>query len=183
MNQEISHYGGPFIYQQVLKHPRRNELLATWNGPGGELDSLKTMDCFGLLDTDISTIPKGQLIPSKLIFSIVFNADGSFKKYKCRLVLRGDLYHPSFELDTFVGTARAESLRLLLAMCNSLDLQYSSADIRTAFLYPSRSTEPDHALYIRRPLGASHMSRSYQDPPQQIQFVEILLTKYSSRKF
>ena len=49
----------------------------------------------------------------------------------------------------------SSTLRLLLAMCNSLDLQYSSADIRTAFLHPSRSTEPDHALYIRRPLGAS----------------------------
>ena len=87
----------------------------------------------------------------------MFNADGSFEKYKCRLVLRGDLYYASFELDTFAGTARAESLRLLLDLCNSLDLQYSPADIRTAFLYPSRSTDPDHALYIRRPLGASDL--------------------------
>ena len=62
------------------------------------------MDCFGLLDTNLSTTPKSHLIPSKLIFSIVFNADGSFKKYKCRLALRGVLYHPSFELDTFAGT-------------------------------------------------------------------------------
>ena len=147
--------GGPLSYRQVLRHPKCAELLAAWNGTGGELDSLKLMECFGLLDVDIKSIPKGQIIPSKLIFSIVFNADGSFKKYKCRLVLRGDLYHPSFELDTFAGTARAESLRLLLAICNSLDLQYSSADIRTAFLYPSRPTDPAHSLYIRRPPGAT----------------------------
>ena len=37
-------HGGPFTYKQVLKHPKRDELLAAWNGPGGELDSLKTMD-------------------------------------------------------------------------------------------------------------------------------------------
>ena len=147
--------GGPLSYRQVLRHPKCAELLAAWNGTGGELDSLKSMECFGPLDVDIKSIPKGQIIPSKLIFSIVFNADGSFKKYKCRLVLRGDLYHPSFELDTFAGTARAESLRLLLAICNSLDLQYSSADIRTAFLYPSRPTDPAHSLYIRRPPGAT----------------------------
>jgi len=147
--------GGPLTFAQVLKHPRRDELLAAWNGSGGELESLQSMACFGPLDIDPSNIPKGHIIPSKLIFSIVFNADGTFKKYKCRLVLRGDLYHPSFELDTFAGTARAESLRLLLALCNSLNLQYSSADIRTAFLYPSRSTDPDHALYIRRPSGAT----------------------------
>ena len=42
-----------------------------------------------------------------------------------------------------------------VAICNSLDLQYSSADIRTAFLYPSRPTDPDHSLYIRRPSGAT----------------------------
>ena len=24
-------YGGPFTYQQVLKHPKRDELLAAWN--------------------------------------------------------------------------------------------------------------------------------------------------------
>ena len=40
-------------------------------------------------------------------------------------------------------------------MCNYLNLQYSFADIRTAFLYPSRSTDPDHALYIRRRVGAT----------------------------
>ena len=146
---------GPLTFTQVLKHPRRDELLAAWNGSGGELESLQSMAGFGPLDIDPSNIHKGHIISSKLIFSIVFNADGSFKKYKCRLVLRGDLYHPSFELDTFAGTARAESLRLLLALCNSLDLQYSSTDIRTAFLYPSRSTDPHHALYIRRPLGAT----------------------------
>jgi len=148
-------HGGPFTYKQVLQHPKCKELLAAWNETGGELESLQSMGCFGPLDVDPSQIPKGQIIPSKLIFSIVFNADGSFKKYKCRLVLRGDLYHPSFELDTFAGTARAESLRLLLAICNSLDLQYSSADIRTAFLYPSRPTDSAHSLYVRRPPGAT----------------------------
>ena len=96
--------GGPLSYRQVLRHPKCAELLAAWNGIGGELDSLKSMECFGPLDVDIKSIPKGQIIPSKLIFSIVFNANGSFKKYKCQFVLRGDLYHPSFELDTFAGT-------------------------------------------------------------------------------
>ena len=61
------------------------------DGPDSELDSLTSMVCFGSLDIDPSRIPKGCIIPSKLTFSIVFNADGSFKKYKCRLVLRGDI--------------------------------------------------------------------------------------------
>ena len=35
--------GGPLTFKQVLKHPGRDEVLAAWNGPGVELDSLWTV--------------------------------------------------------------------------------------------------------------------------------------------
>ena len=59
--------GGPLTFTQVLRHPRRDELLAAWNVSGGELESLRSMACFGPLDIDPSNIPKGHIIPSKLI--------------------------------------------------------------------------------------------------------------------
>ena len=48
-------------------------------------------------------ISKGRLISSKAIFSIVYNPDGSFKKYKARLVARGDMLK-SKSKDTYSGT-------------------------------------------------------------------------------
>ena len=52
-------------------------------------------------------IPKGRLISSKAIFSIVYNPDGSFKKYKARLVARGDMLK-SKSKDTYSGTVSSK---------------------------------------------------------------------------
>ena len=49
--------GGSLTFHQILKHPKRDELIAAWNGPGGKLESLKSMECFGILDVDPKSIP------------------------------------------------------------------------------------------------------------------------------
>ena len=56
-----------------------------------ELDSLRTMDVYNSSDQlDIATVPQHKIGSSKLIFSKKLHPDGTFDKYKCRLVFRGD---------------------------------------------------------------------------------------------
>ena len=39
---------------------------------------------------NINLIPKGSLLSSKVIFNVVYNPDGTSKKFKSRIVARGD---------------------------------------------------------------------------------------------
>ena len=102
---------------------------------------------------DVSDIPKGLLLSSKVVFSIVYNPDGTFKKFKARLVARGEqLKHP-FDPDTYVGTAHNETLRLFFSVAATLDYDLESHDVKTAFLHPS--LKPEEKIYLRRPKGAT----------------------------
>ena len=69
------------------------------------------------------------------IFSIIDNPDESFKKFKARLVARVDVLKNLQDPDTFAGTVRANTLRLLLSLAAEHDLDIVSHDIKTAFLY------------------------------------------------
>ena len=75
--------------------------------------------------------PKGLLISSKAIFSIVYNPDGSFKKYKARLVARGDMLK-SKSTDTYSGTVSSQATRLLHGIIAEHDLDLRSFDVKTA---------------------------------------------------
>ena len=56
-----------------------------------EITSLNTMKTSVEFLGKPSDIPKGSLLSSNAIFSIIYNPDGSFKKFKARLVARGDM--------------------------------------------------------------------------------------------
>jgi hypothetical protein len=95
---------------------------------------------------DIKDIPKGALLSSKAIFSIVYNPDGTFKKFKARLVARGDQLKHILDPDTHAGTAHSESLRLFLSVAAILDYDLNTHDVKTAFLHPS--LKPEEKIYL-----------------------------------
>ena len=66
----------PMAVAQALRHEHADAFMAAF---AEEIVSLKTMQTF------IEFIVKPSDIP-KAIFSIVYNPDGSFKKFKARLV-------------------------------------------------------------------------------------------------
>ena len=98
-------------------------------------------------------IPKGRLIFSKAIFSIVYNPDGTFKKYKARLVARDDMLKLK-STDTYSGTVSSQATRLLLGIIAEHDLNLRSFDVKTAFLY-TRLNEFSEGIYMRHPKGFS----------------------------
>ena len=70
------------------------------------------MNTFKAYFGDINEIPKGSLLSSKAIFSIVYDPDRSFKKFKARLAAQGDQLKNLFNPNTYAGTAHSENLQL-----------------------------------------------------------------------
>ena len=135
-------------YAQAMAHPGAPGLKAAL------LDELKSLSPpeHNTWDEFLGTakdIPKGRLISSKAIFSIVYNPDGTFKKYKARLVARGDMLK-SKSTDTYSGTVSSQATRLLLSIIAEHDLDLRSFDVETAFLY-TRLNEFSEGIYMRRP--------------------------------
>ena len=96
---------------------------------------------------DPKAIPKGRLISSRVIFSIIYNPDGTFKKFKARLVARGDMLI-SKDKDNYAGTVRSDSQRILFALCAEHDLDMTTLDAKQAFLH-ARLPLDDEPIYMR----------------------------------
>ena len=68
----------PLPVAQARQHQYATEFM---NALDDELLSLRQMECYRHFFGDAITIPKGRLINSKIIFDIVYNPDGTFKKF------------------------------------------------------------------------------------------------------
>jgi hypothetical protein len=111
-----------------------------------EISSLFSQQTFEFIGT---IPPRHQTIPSMFIFDIRYNPDGSIKKFKCRLVARGDRQHLSTFSDTFADTVSSRSINIILSLAAIFNLDLESIDIKTAFLYSPVKED----IYIKRPLG------------------------------
>ena len=121
-----------------------------------ELESLRSMNVYNSSDLlNIDSVPQHKVGSSKLIFSKKLHPDGSFDKYKCRLVFRGDRWVDFFNNKTYSGTVRSETVRLLFSILAETNYEFQSADVRTAFLYGEVPANQD--IYICLVLLASLM--------------------------
>ena len=114
--------------KQALRHKYSNEFMQAF---AEEINSLKDTSTFVEFLGNPPDIPKDYLLSSKAIFSIVFNPDGTFKKFKARLVARGDMLKNILDSDTYAGTVRSDTLRLLLSLAAEHDLDLISHDVKT----------------------------------------------------
>ena len=138
--------------KQAEAHPQSVNLLRAWDEEvrGQDAEHMNTWKEF---TGDPKTIPKGRLISSRAIFSIIYNPDGTFKKFKARLVARGDML-VSKDKDNYAGTVRSDSQRLLFALCAQHDLDMTTLDAKQAFLH-ARLPVGDEPIYMRRPTGCT----------------------------
>ena len=118
-----------------------------------ELGSWRANDTWFPDHVDPSMIDPSLLMPSKFVFDMQYNPDGSFHKFKIRLVVRGDRWTDVYGMSTYASTVKPESVRLILSIAAAEDMLIESVDVKTAFLYPP--LKPDEIIYMRRPKGLS----------------------------
>ena len=135
-------------FGQVMAHTEAQGLKAA---PIDELKSLSPSqhNTWVEFSGNKKDVPKGRLISSKAIFSVVYNPDGTFKKCKARLVARVDMLQ-SKSKDTYSGAVSSQATRLLLGIIAEPDLDLRSFDVKLAFLY-TRLNEFSEGIYMRRP--------------------------------
>ena len=147
VKREINISDEPMSIAQAIAHPYADHFMGAF---ADEIASLNDMSTWRKFFGDASDIPKGLLLSSKVVFSIVYNPDGTFKKFKARLVARGDqLKHP-FDPDTYAGTAHSETLRLFFSVVATLDYDIESHDVKTAFLHPSLKPDEKSIFVVQK---------------------------------
>jgi hypothetical protein len=138
----------PVSVEQALRHEHADYFMSSLDD---EMERLLKMGSYEAFFGDINTIDRGKLLRSKCIFSIKYKPDGTFDKYTCRIVTRGDMLKSSPEADLYAGTVRSDSMRLLYSVIAHEDLDLMPVDVKTAFLYPP--LPESEVIFMRRPKG------------------------------
>ena len=86
-----------------------------------------------------------------LIFDKKFKPDGTFEKFKCRMVFRGDRWINKDNLSVYSTGVHIDALMLFLAIVATEDLDLWKLDVKTAFLYGKFPAGMKQ--YVRSPHG------------------------------
>jgi hypothetical protein len=108
-----------------------------------EFDALRDKGVYKIVP-----LPQGaKALPSKIVYKAKPTPTGDLAKLKARLVVRGDQQKPGDFGETFSPTARATSIRILLAICALLGWVSAQSDVYVAFLNALLKEK----LYVRPP--------------------------------
>jgi hypothetical protein len=124
----------PTSYEAMLWHEQSellNEALLTEFASWKELDAVHP----NFKNIDWATIDPKDIGDLMLIFDKKFKPDGSFDKFKCRMVFRGDRWINKDNLSVYSTGVHIDALMLFLAIVATEDLDLWKLDVKTAFLY------------------------------------------------
>ena len=111
-----------------------------------ELESLERNNTWELVKLPAGRKPVG----CKWVFKKKLGADGTVERFKARLVAKGFSQQPGMDFqDTFAPVAKFSSVRLLLSLAASQNLEIHQMDIKTAFLNGVLEEE----IYMEQPEG------------------------------
>lgn len=92
----------------------------------------------------------GHMVDCKWVYKLKLKPDGSVDKYKARLVARGFTQREGIDYEeTFAPVLKFSTLRILIALATSLNLQMEQMDVVTAFL----NGVLDEVIYMKPPPG------------------------------
>ena len=96
--------------------------------------------------------PDKKALPCQWVYDKPTNVDGTIKKYRARLVIRGDLQKKGVDFkETWSPVVNSKSVRVLFALAAHLDLDVFNDDVKTAYL--NAPVDADLELYMRQPPG------------------------------
>ncbi|KAK8921663.1 hypothetical protein KSP39_PZI019972 [Platanthera zijinensis] len=100
---------------------------------------------------DLVPLPKGKrALKNKWVFKLKLDENRSQPRYKARLVVKGFSQKQGIDFDEiFSPVVKMSSIRLVLGMAASMDLEVEQMDVKTAFLHGDLEEE----LYMEQPEG------------------------------
>ncbi|KAE8727661.1 hypothetical protein F3Y22_tig00005406pilonHSYRG00056 [Hibiscus syriacus] len=100
---------------------------------------------------DIVPLPQGRKpIGNKWVFKIKRNGDDQVERYRARLVVKGYAQKEGIDFnEIFSPVVRITTIRVVLAICATLDLHLEQLDVKTAFLHGNLEEE----IYMLQPEG------------------------------
>ncbi|GKC58417.1 zinc finger, CCHC-type containing protein, partial [Tanacetum coccineum] len=111
-----------------------------------EMDSIMGNNTWVLADLPPGCKPLG----CKWIFKIKLKVDGTFEKFKARLVIQGFKQKSGIDyFDTYASVARITTIRLLIAMASIHNLIIYQMDVKTTFL----NSDLEEEVYMNQPHG------------------------------
>ena len=139
----ITDEGEPENFQEVQTHADKVSWMKAMQE---EMHSLLKNDTYELVE-----LPKGRkALRNKWVFKLKKDSDGKLLKYKARLVVKGFGQKKGIDFDEiFSPVVKMSSIRVVLSLTASLDLELEQLDVKTAFLHGDLNEE----IYMSQPEG------------------------------
>ena len=115
-----------FSYDDAMKSEQKQEWI---KAAVKEIAALEKFDCWTQVPLESATT---KVLPGTWVFKVKRAPDGSFKKFKARYCIRGDLQEGDFE--TYAPVVQFSSVRLFLAWSLMFDWYTCSVDFSNAFI-------------------------------------------------
>ena len=111
-----------------------------------EMSSLKKNNTYELVE-----LPKGKkVLKNKWLFKLKRDDSGKLIKHKARLVVKGFAQTKGLDFDEiFSPVVKMTSIRVILGLVASMDLELEQMDVKTAFLHGDLKEE----IYMTQPEG------------------------------
>ena len=111
-----------------------------------EMSSLKKNNTYELVE-----LPKGRKVfKNKWVFKLKRDDSGKLIKHKARLVVKGFAHMKGIDFDEiFSPVVKMTSIRVVLRLAASMDLELEQMDVKSAFLHCDLKEE----IYMTQPEG------------------------------
>ncbi|KAM2380536.1 hypothetical protein EV1_040838 [Malus domestica] len=137
----LTNYGEPETYEEARAHNDSDKWMKAMES---EMDSLLKNNTYELVE-----LPKGRkALKNKWVFKL--KNDDNMTRYKARLVVKGFGQKKGVDFDEiFSPVVKMTSIRVILGMAASMDLELEQLDVKTAFLHGNLEEE----IYMEQPKG------------------------------
>lgn len=135
--------GEPESFQEVVSHKEKEKWLLAMQD---EMESLQKNNTYEIVE-----LPRGKkALRNKWVFKLKKDGNGEVVKYKARLVVKGFQQKKGIDFDEiFSPVVKMTSIRVILGLVASMNLELEQMDVKTAFLHGDLKEE----IYMEQPEG------------------------------
>ena len=135
--------GEPECYEEAMTDVHKEKW---YNAMQEEMDSLHENLTYELME-----LPDGKkALRNKWVYKLKTGEDGSTPRYKARIVVKGFQQKKGVDFDEiFAPVVKMTSIRTVLSMAASMNLEIEQLDVKTAFLHG----ELEEEIYMKQPEG------------------------------